>query len=265
LVGCPEKTTFFCEKKSHNDGIVIAKTFITISIFPFTHCEEKSMKRGLESSVLRGYLVFSFVLAIGFTVPALNAAGNSANESGMVSVDNAIDPICGMKVSKVPEANIAKYKGKTIGFCSGYCLKTWNKLSNEEKDKKISSTMAGGNAPSIKNDYRTLPKPGGKIPLGGDHYFTYGFTSPPKLGSAIMKVDIFTSDGTRDATFRVSGDLDMPSMRGAHSTGNRDFAVSAKGFYLLPVRLVMPGDWEMRLMFEKDGASVLSGAYLFDL
>lgn len=212
----------------------------------------------------RRYLVFSLVFAIGLAAPALGAADNPANESGKVSVDNVIDPICGMKVSKVPGENTTKYKGKTIGFCSGYCLETWNRLSNEEKDKKISTTKAGGNAP-IKNDFRSLPKPGGKIPLGGAHYFIYGFTAPPKLGSAIMKVDIFTSDGKRDTTFSVSGDLDMPSMRGAHSTGNRDFAVSAKGFYLLPVRIVMPGDWEMKLMFEKDGVSILNGTYLFDL
>jgi YHS domain-containing protein len=223
------------------------------------------MKSGSKASGLQKFVFFTCVLAIGLTAPSSNAADNPANESGMVSVNNAIDPICGMKVSMVPEANTARYKGKIIGFCSGYCLKTWNKLSSEEKEKKISAARTGGNTPPVKNDFRTLPKPGVKIPLDGDHYFTYGFTAPPKLGSAIMKVDIFTGDGRRDTAFRVSGDLDMPSMRGAHSTGNRDFAVSAKGFYLLPVRLVMPGDWEMRLMFEKDGASILNGAYLFDL
>jgi YHS domain-containing protein len=223
------------------------------------------MKKGILSYGLRRFIVFACLSAIGFTVSAVNAGVKPANESGIVSVDNNLDPICGMKVSKVPKAHTAEYNGKTIGFCSSYCLKTWNELSAEEKDKKILTAMAGGNAASVKNDYRPLPKPGVKIPLGSDHYFTYGFTSIPKLGSAIMKVEIFTRDGKRDTVFRVSGDLDMPSMRGAHSTGNRDFAVSAKGFYLLPVQLVMPGDWEMRLIFEKNGSSILHGAYLFDL
>ncbi len=227
--------------------------------------EEKTMTRRSALSGVQRYLVFAGTLAIGLAVQAINAADNTVNESGLVSTDNAIDPICGMKVSKVPEANTAKYQGKIIGFCSGYCLKTWNKLSSQEKNNKISAAKVGENTPSVKNDFRMLPKPGSKIPLGSGHYFTYGFTSAPKLGSAIMKVDIFTSDGKRDTAFRVSGDLDMPSMRGAHSTGNRDFAVSAKGFYLLPVRIVMPGDWEMRFMFEKDGSSILNGTYLFDL
>jgi hypothetical protein len=120
-------------------------------------------------------------------------------------------------------------------------------------------------AQGSESDYPVLPKPGGKIPLDSGHYFVYGFSAPPKLGPAIMKVEVFALDGRRDTTFRVNGDLDMPSMRGAHSSGSKTFAVSAKGFYLLPVQIVMPGDWEMKFAFEKDGQTVLRGAYLFDL
>jgi hypothetical protein len=111
----------------------------------------------------------------------------------------------------------------------------------------------------------TLPKPGQKVPLDKDHYFTYGFTQQPKLGNAIMRVEIFTLDGQRDRSFTVRGDADMPSMRGAHSSGPKPFALSAKGAYLLPVQLVMPGDWEIAFTFEKNGATVLRGVYLFDL
>ena len=116
-----------------------------------------------------------------------------------------------------------------------------------------------------EDDAISLPKPGAKIPLDSGHYFVYGFSAPPKLGSAIMKVEVFALDGRRDTTFRISGDLDMPSMRGAHSTGSRNFSVSAKGFYLLPVQIVMPGDWEMKFAFAKGDQTVLRGAYLFDL
>ncbi len=113
--------------------------------------------------------------------------------------------------------------------------------------------------------YQPLPKPGKKVPLDADHYFTYGFEKPPKLGMAIMRVEIFTRDGKRDTSFTVKGDADMPSMRGAHSSGEKDFSLSAKGAYLLPVRLVMPGDWEIRFIFVKNGKTLFRGAYLFDL
>lgn len=114
-------------------------------------------------------------------------------------------------------------------------------------------------------DYAKLPKPGEKVSLGADHYFTYGFDRQPKMGQVVMKVEIFTRDGKRDTSFTVKGDMDMPSMRGAHSTGEKAFSKSNKGYYLLPASIVMPGDWEFRFTFEKDGKTVLLGAYLFDV
>ena len=113
--------------------------------------------------------------------------------------------------------------------------------------------------------YQVLPKPGEKVALDADHYFIYGFDKPPKMGAAIMRVEIFTRSGDRDTTFVVKGDADMPSMRGAHSSGDKDFSLSNKGIYLLPVRLVMPGDWEITFTFVKNGTTVFRGAYLFDL
>lgn len=125
--------------------------------------------------------------------------------------------------------------------------------------------IAAGPSSSRLSSYLPLPKPGARVPLAANSFFTYGFTKQPKLGMRIMKVEIFTREGKRDTSFTVKGDADMPSMRGAHSTGEQDFAISAKGEYLLPVNLVMPGDWEVRLSFTKKGQTLLRGAYLFDL
>jgi hypothetical protein len=117
----------------------------------------------------------------------------------------------------------------------------------------------------VKRDFRVLAKPGEKIPLGARHYFIYGFDKQPKIGTVIMRVEIFTRDGKRDTSFTVKGDADMPSMRGAHAAGDKDFALSSKGVYLLPVRLVMPGDWEVAMTFLQQGTVVLRGVYLFDI
>ena len=118
---------------------------------------------------------------------------------------------------------------------------------------------------TTERGYQILPKPGEKVALDVDHYFTYGFDKPPKMGAAIMRVEIFTRSGERNTTFVVKGDADMPSMRGAHSSGDKDFSLSNKGVYLLPVRLVMPGDWEITFNFLNNGKTVFRGAYLFDL
>lgn len=113
--------------------------------------------------------------------------------------------------------------------------------------------------------YRLLPQPGEKIPLDGNCYFTYRFSKSPKLGTCILQVEIFDKEGKRDTSYSVKGDADMPSMRGAHGTGPRDFSLSKKGIFLLPVQIEMPGDWEVRLTFRKNGKTVLRGSYQFDI
>ena len=125
--------------------------------------------------------------------------------------------------------------------------------------------VRSASSPASQDIYQPLPKPGQKVPIDADKYFIYGFDKPPKIGMAIMRVEIFMRDGKPDTSFVVKGDADMPSMRGAHSTGDKEFSLSAKGVYLLPVRLVMPGDWEIRFTFVQKGEVVFRGAYLFDL
>jgi hypothetical protein len=129
----------------------------------------------------------------------------------------------------------------------------------------VSPSVFSAPSSAAKVVYQPLPKPGEKIPLDADHYFIYGFEKPPKLGMSIMRVAIFTRDGKRDTSFVVKGDADMPSMRGAHSNGEKEYSLSAKGVYLKPIRLVMPGDWEVTFTFVKKGKVVFRGAYLFDL
>lgn len=125
--------------------------------------------------------------------------------------------------------------------------------------------LQAAQASPVKAGFQALTKAGEKIPLNADHYLTFGFDKPPKLGMAIMRVEIFTRDGKRDTSFTVKGDADMPSMRGAHSAGEKPYSLSAKGIYLMPVRLVMPGDWEVTFTISKQGKTVYRGAYLFDL
>jgi predicted metalloprotease len=54
-------------------------------------------------------------------------------------------------------------------------------------------------------------------------------------------------------------------MKGAHETGDRPFKLSKKGDYLLPIDIVMPGDWEIRLTLLKDGKVIFRGSYQFDV
>jgi hypothetical protein len=110
-----------------------------------------------------------------------------------------------------------------------------------------------------------MPSPGKKVSIDKDHYLIYGFDKKPKLGTIIMKVEIHTQDGNKDTSFEVLGDSGMPSMKGAHETGEQLFRLSNKGAYLLPVNIVMPGDWEIRITIKKDGKVVFRGSHQFDV
>ncbi len=57
----------------------------------------------------------------------------------------------------------------------------------------------------------------------------------------------------------------MPSMRGAHEMGERAFQLSRKGVYLLPIPIVMPGEWEVRFTVSRGEAVIFRGGYTFDV
>jgi hypothetical protein len=113
--------------------------------------------------------------------------------------------------------------------------------------------------------YPLMPGPGQKVPFGNGRIFIYGFDKKPKLGIAIMKIEIFTREGRKDISCEVKADYGMPSMRGAHDTGVRSFSLSKKGDYLLPLDIVMPGDWEIRLTLLKEGKVIYKGRYVFNI
>ena len=137
-------------------------------------------------------------------------------------------------------------------------------LHGENREmQKVKSVKEGGTpqAPAFSH----MAEPGKKVPIGNGFYLIYGFDKRPKLGTVIMKVEIFAPDGKKDTSFQVSADAGMPSMKGAHETGDRPFTLSKKGDYLLPIGIVMPGDWEIRLTVSKDGKVLLRGRYNFDV
>jgi hypothetical protein len=114
-------------------------------------------------------------------------------------------------------------------------------------------------------EYPPLPAPGRKVPIGDGYYLIYGFDKSLKMGTVIMKVEVFTAEGKKDTSLEVKADADMPSMRGAHATGDRAFKLSRKGDYLLPIAIVMPGYWEIKLTVLKGGKVIFRGRYNFNV
>lgn len=106
-------------------------------------------------------------------------------------------------------------------------------------------------------------KAGQKHWIGDEYYFIYDFDKRPQIGTIIIKIQVFTKDGKQDNSLEITGSSDMPSMRGAHSTGDKPFKLNKKGDYLLPVNVVMRGDWEVVFNFLKDKKPIYTGSVRF--
>jgi len=141
----------------------------------------------------------------------------------------------------------------------------WLPLYAESQQKHKSKSAPAVSGAAQAPVYPSMPGPGKKVPIGNDYYLIYGFDKKPKLGTVIMKVEIFTKEGKKDTSFEVKADSGMPSMKGAHETGEQPFKLSKKGDYLLPINIVMPGDWEIRLTLLKEGKVIFRGSYQFDV
>ena len=129
------------------------------------------------------------------------------------------------------------------------------------------SLLRGGQATSGSQDivYKPMPKTGKKYDLGDGNYAVYDFSEKPKMGTVILKIQVFDKKGVQIAPYVLKGRSDMPSMRGAHDSGDVDFKLNKKNDYLMPVNIVMPGDWEVRVTFLKDGKPVFHGSITFDV
>jgi hypothetical protein len=112
-------------------------------------------------------------------------------------------------------------------------------------------------------EFMPLSGEGKQIWIGKEYYFVYSFNKKPQLGTSILKVELYDKDGKRDTTLKITGDSGMPSMAGHHDSGDMVLQNNKKGDYLLPVNVVMPGDWEVRLTFLKDDKPVFKGSIPF--
>jgi len=112
-------------------------------------------------------------------------------------------------------------------------------------------------------EYPELPGPGKKCRIDDEFYFTYEFTEKPRMGTAILRIRVFGRDENQSTAFAIFGHYDMPSMAGAHDSGEQEFKLNKKGAYLLPVNIAMPGGWEVKLTFKRGDAVVFRGAFQF--
>jgi len=129
----------------------------------------------------------------------------------------------------------------------------------------LAQTPTAAKQPALTKEpvFNDLPGAGKKCRISEDFYFTYRFDRKPKLGTAILKVQIFDKMDARITSLNIVGLSDMPAMKGAHDSGEVPFKLNKRGDYLLPVNVVMPGEWEVKLVFLKAKEPVFRGRITF--
>ena len=113
-------------------------------------------------------------------------------------------------------------------------------------------------------NYTPLPDAGKKIEIGSDYSCTWEFNKKPQLGLLILKIQLADKNGKQDTSLKITGDSGMPSMH-HHDTGEKEFKLNKKGDYLLPVDVVMPGEWAVKVVLYKNGQAIYKGIIKFDV
>lgn len=113
--------------------------------------------------------------------------------------------------------------------------------------------------------YKVLAGFGKKCWIDDTLYFTYKFVEPPKLGTAILRIQLFNKEGEKLTILEITGNSGMPSMGSTHDSGDVPFKLNKKGDYLLPVNFVMAGEWEVKLTFFKDKNVIFRGSFRFNV
>ena len=108
-------------------------------------------------------------------------------------------------------------------------------------------------------------KPGERFAVNDDIHGKWEFSQKPQIGMVILKVQLFDRNDRKISTLSIAGDSGMPSMPGHHDSGEVPFKLNKARNYLLPINVVMPGDWQVKLIFKQGDKVLLRAAIRFDV
>ena len=101
--------------------------------------------------------------------------------------------------------------------------------------------------------------------ISNDYYITYEWNKKPKIGHFILLVRAFDKDKKPVTNLDFTADAYMPSMKGAHDTGDVKMQLNKKNQYAVPVHFMMLGDWEIHLKVTLNGKQVGSAFIKLDI
>jgi len=127
----------------------------------------------------------------------------------------------------------------------------------------LASPFINGCAKKSSEQQVTVLSENTKIGLKDGNYFSYNFDKNPKLGIAILKIEIFNKNDKKITNYKITGNAGMPSMKEMGYSGVKEFNINKFSNYLFPFDIGMTGDWEININITKSGAAVFSGVIKF--
>jgi hypothetical protein len=95
-----------------------------------------------------------------------------------------------------------------------------------------------------------------KNEIGNGYSIQYEFVEQPKLGTVVLKINVYDTKNNLINDANIFVGYDMPSMRGYHATLPTKVYPNNSNNYLHPINFVMRGKWEITLDFRNnDGKS----------
>jgi regulator of protease activity HflC (stomatin/prohibitin superfamily) len=125
--------------------------------------------------------------------------------------------------------------------------------------------LSAGVWPQEPAEEMRVLEPGKRFDVSAGIHGTWEFTQRPQIGMVILKIQLFDDQGEKISPLTISGRSDMPSMAGHHDSGDVPLKLNKSRNYLLPVNVVMPGDWEVQLTFRDGERIVLRARIPFDV
>jgi hypothetical protein len=89
--------------------------------------------------------------------------------------------------------------------------------------------------------------------ISNDYYVKYTWQKKPKIGTDLLFVEVYGKDKKKVKDLSITADAYMPSMRGAHDTGDKPLKLNKNDKYVIDVNFMMAGEWGIDLKFAKNG------------
>jgi hypothetical protein len=92
--------------------------------------------------------------------------------------------------------------------------------------------------------------------ISDDYYVKYTWQKKPKIGTTLLFMEVYSKTDKIVKDLNITANAYMPSMRGAHDTGDLPMKLNKKGKYVIDVNFMMAGAWELDINFTRTGKPV---------